>query len=232
MKIPIIIWIYWTEVWFDILPKLQNNNFRLQIGLCIENDNCEIIKSIEENFNDYTITYFPNLGYDIFPFLQELNNISEPFFIKIHTKKDNDWRSNLIDPIFSNIESNINYLENKTIILPWNKVINNDIGMLASKNLIVSNYEFTNTDKIKHLCEILNIDYNKVKNSRFVSGTMFMAKTSIFKKYFNTENLNVISKLIETSKVDDKTTGTYTHALERIFGYIITNENMRIKSII
>ena len=60
---------------------------------------------------------------------------------------------------------------------------------------------------------------------------MFMSRTDIFKKYFNPEIILKISSLIEGGKVEDKNSGTYTHALERIFGYIITNEKMRIKSI-
>jgi hypothetical protein len=61
---------------------------------------------------------------------------------------------------------------------------------------------------------------------------MFMSRTDIFKKYFNCVTLPKIIKLIkpETGDVKDTVFGTFTHALERIFGYIITNEGMRITS--
>ena len=55
-----------------------------------------------------------------------------------------------------------------------------------------------------------------------------MSRTNIFKKYFHYDVMSELSLLMESGRVDDKIKGTYTHALERILGYIITNENLRI----
>ena len=55
-------------------------------------------------------------------------------------------------------------------------------------------------------------------------------KSCLFLKYFNNKNLKIISKLLdkEIGDVKDIESGTYTHSLERIFGYIISAEGMRI----
>ena len=230
MKIPVVVWVYHLEAWDELLCLLNKENIYPVIGLCDTNNNTQILKSIRDSFDTYTIQYFNNKGADIWPFLQQIQEIEEPYFIKIHTKKNKEWRNYLTSDLFNNLQSNIKLLEKKEILQPWNKITNNDIGMIASSDCTVSNYEHTNSDCIKKICGILQIDYCKVKNSRYVSGTIFMSRTSIFKKYFHYDVMSELSLLMESGRVDDKIKGTYTHALERILGYIITNENLRIIS--
>ena len=231
MKIPIIFWLYYLDLYEEFLPFLKQEEVYPIFGLCNDNDNSQIIKSIENHFSEYEIQFFENIGADIFPFIQQLNSIKEPYFIKIHTKRDSKCGSFLYNNVLNNIKACTETLNQKEVVHPWGKKSKNDIGMIASKNCIVSNHEYNNSNQITELCNILDIEYSKVKLTRYVSGTMFMSRTDIFKKYFNPEIILKISYLIERGKVEDKNSGSYTHALERIFGYIITNERMRIKSI-
>jgi lipopolysaccharide biosynthesis protein len=230
MKIPVIVWVYHLEVWDELLFLLKRDDVYPIIGLCDTNDNTKVLESIRNFLSQYTIQYFNNKGADIWPFLQQIQKVEEPYFIKVHTKKDKEWRSYLTIDLFNNLQSNIQLLEKNEILQPWNKTSNNDIGMIANTDCIVSNYEHTNTECIKKICNILNIDYSKVKFSRYVSGTMFISRTNIFKKYFHYDVMSELSLLMESGRTDDKIKGTYTHALERVLGYIITNENLRIIS--
>ena len=229
--IPVIIWLYHLDLWDEFLPLLKQDSVYPIIGLYRHNDNSQFLKSIESNFKKYQIQYFDNHGADIAPFLQQIQAVPEPFFIKIHTKRDTVWRTSLVNDLFHNIQANIDIMRQEKIIHPWNKVGDNDIGMIANKGCIVSHHEHTNSNHIKSLCDILNMNYDAVKGARYVSGTMFMSRTNIFKKYFNDNTIKQILELIERGEVKDQSIGTYTHALERIFGYIITNEKMRIKAI-
>lgn len=230
MKIPAIVWVYHLEVWDELLSLLKRDDIYPILGLCNTNDNVQVLESIRNTFDEYTIQYFNNKGADIWPFLQQIQQVEKPYFIKIHTKKDKEWRNSLTSDLFNNIQSNVELLDKEEILQPWNKVGKNDIGMIANADCIVSNYEHTNTDYIKEICNILHIDYNKVKSSRYVSGTMFISRTNIFKKYFHPNVMSRLSLLIQSGRTDDTIKATYTHALERILGYIITNENMRIIS--
>ncbi len=161
--------------------------------------------------------------------MSQLTDITEPIFIKLHGKKSYigyykhiGWRSALVNSL---IGSQI--LLNNSL----NKLLNhNNIGIISNKEFIFKNLELTNSEYIKHLCSILNISYNSVKNSEFIAGSMFMSKTELFQKYFSKDKIDIILKLLstETGKVDDTRHGTYSHAMERIFTYVIKSDNLSI----
>lgn len=231
MKIPIIIWIYHTHLIDEIVSLINKDDFYPIFCVCNSVDNSIVVDTINTNFSEFKIQYYDNRGADIFSFLTVITSIDSPFFIKVHSKLDTDWRKKLILPLLNNYKEHINSISQSEIRYPWNKSGKNNIGMIAYTDCIVSNYEFTNSTQIKEICNIIDIDYEKVKFGRYVSGTMFLSRTDIFQKYFNKKTLPKILNLLEYGKVSDKDNGTYTHALERIFGYIISNENMIIKSI-
>ena len=64
-----------------------------------------------------------------------------------------------------------------------------------------------------------------------MAGSMFMSRTKVFKKYFTDKFISDIYPLLETGKVTDAHNGTCCHALERIFGKIISNEKLLISSV-
>lgn len=232
-KIPVLTSLYHTDLWPEFLEiLLKNKEITIPyIALCEDNNNLKIINDLKNRFEHYQYFICKNAGADVMPFLTMLNSIEEdqyPYFIKIHSKKSTwgshnhvNWRNILVNDLLSDkklIERNIN-------------ILNKDcIGMIANKFLCLNNREHTNVYHIKTICNLLNIDYSDVKNSYFPAGNMFMSKTSIFKKYFNKNINDIIICLLqdETGKITDEHRGTYSHALERIFGYIIKHDNKKI----
>lgn len=200
----------------------------MYLGLCKDNDNSEILNDLNSLKCQTKISYHENYGADIAPFLSQLHDIKEPLFIKIHGKKTNigthnhvNWRSILLNDLIGGsdiVESNILALEDKSV------------GMISPRPLLWSNLEGSNSSKIQHLCSELNIDYNSVKDGYFVAGSMFMSRTKIFKSIFTKNKIIKILELLsaETNKVQDIVNGTYSHSLERIFGYIIKFKNFTI----
>lgn len=238
-KIPVLIWLYHKDKWNYILSKLVDCKDLAYpvIGLCSDIDYSDIIKSVEENFEDYKIQNFENRGKDILPFLYMISEIDSNYFIKIHSKKSessyfSDWFQKSIDSLLSRdlLINNIDLISKEKIVNTFGRSIENDVGMIANREFTVWNHEHTNSNKIEEICGIIGLDYNKVKGVRYVSGTMFLSRTGLFLKYFNNKNLKIISKLLdnEIGDVKDIDHGTYTHSLERIFGYIISVEGMRI----
>ena len=238
-KIPVLIWLYHKDKWNYILSKLVDCKDLVYpvIGLCSDIDYSDIIKSVEENFEDYKIQNFENRGKDILPFLYMISEIDSNYFIKIHSKKSessyfSNWFQKSIDSLLSRdlLINNINLISKEKIVNIFGRSIENDVGMIANREFTVWNHEHTNSNKIEEICGIIGLDYNKVKGVRYVSGTMFHSITGLFLKYFNNKNLKIISKLLdnEIGDVKDIESGTYTHSLERIFGYIISAEGMRI----
>lgn len=238
-KIPVLIWLYHKDKWNYILSKLVDCKDLVYpvIGLCSDIDYSDIIKSVEENFEDYKIQNFENRGKDILPFLYMISEIDSNYFIKIHSKKSessyfSNWFQKSIDSLISrdSLINNIDLISKDKIVNTFGRSIENDVGMIANREFTVWNHEHTNSNKIEEICGIIGLDYNKVKGVRYVSGTMFHSITGLFLKYFNNKNLKIISKLLdnEIGDVKDIESGTYTHSLERIFGYIISAEGMRI----
>ena len=100
MKIPVIVWVYHLEVWDELLSLLRRDDVYPIIGLCDTNDNTQVLESIRNFLSQYTIQYFNNKGADIWPFLQQIQKVEEPYFIKIHTKKNKEWRNYLTNDLF------------------------------------------------------------------------------------------------------------------------------------
>lgn len=234
-KIPVLTSLYHIELWPEFLDVFIKNKHKIVpiLGLCEDNDNSSIIKDLSNNFENYDVVMCKNAGADVMPFLTMLKKIdcgTYPFFIKIHAKKSNwgsrnhvNWRRILINDLLSDIR----LIDNNIKLFDSDKV-----GMICNKFLCLDHREFTNTGHIKTICSLLNIKYDKVKNSAFPAGNMFMSKTSIFKKYFNDNISDIIIDLLqyEIGKITDVPKGTYSHALERIFGYIIKYENKKMVS--
>lgn len=231
-KIAIILWLYNTDLWpefFSLLGPLSDK-IKLYIGLCTENSltNNNIYKDLQ-NF-DHSIYTQDNFGCDVAPFLNQIQHVSEQVFIKIHGKMSNwgvknhvCWRSVLVNDLIGSREI---FEDNTT------NIKNDNIGMISNKILLLDNREILNKRKIQKTCKIIGMDYGKVKNSYFPAGNMFLSKTDIFKKYFNSDTVGELTKKLkkEKGKVSDLNCGTYSHSLERVFGYIIKNENKQFSS--
>jgi lipopolysaccharide biosynthesis protein len=221
-KVAVCLYLYHIDLWpeFKSLLLPLSKYIKLYIGLCEENSQLNDFKDF-----DHHISIHKNYGADIAPFLQQLRLIQEPVFIKIHSKKSLwghkfhiNWRHMLLDDMIgslSGFKKNIKQL-----------LSNDDIGTLCTKVLLMENREFYNSNKIKELCSIINMNYEIVKNSQFVAGNMFMGRTEIFKNTFS-EHIDSIDALLynERGKVDDSINGTYSHSMERIFGYCIKYKN-------
>jgi len=231
-KIALILSIYHIDLWNnfkDLLLPFKNN---INLYLCLYKDNGpqkDIISSADKLFNT-RVSFHKNYGADIAPFLQILQLVEEPYFIKLHSKKSLlgdykqiNWRNILL----------YDFLGSQDIFKKnYDTIVKTKCGAIGNKNLLLSNNEGYHSNKIKQLCNVLDINYNNIKNYSFFGGSMFMSKTALFKKHFlpYTNSLNeLLSK--ETKKVTEKPTGTFSHALERIFGYIISYNNLEFATV-
>ena len=78
--------------------------------------------------------------------------------------------------------------------------------------------------EILKLVNLFGLD-NNCLNNNFIGGTMFWVKYDIIKKYFTPE---VIDKILTLSPSGYSDTPTSMHAVERIFGYIVSKENQEV----
>jgi len=238
MKVAVLLYLYNKNLILEYCQLLKpiSDHIHLFLGLCVDNeiDSQEIKNTLENNSIPYTISIFPNKGLDIGPFLQQLNNIDDTeysSFIKLHSKqslwgynKNIDWRIPLVNSL---IGSERIFLEN------FNTIVNNKhIGMIGNTGFMLGrDKEWNNTSLIKHIAtNFLNITNEEISRSdlSFIAGSIFWAKTSVFKKYFSGDTINAIYSLLEDNKFTDKDQPRYAHSLERLFGYIIGLSGLQI----
>jgi lipopolysaccharide biosynthesis protein len=226
-KIAIALYLYHTDLWpeFESLFLKFSNNINLYLALNVKDQtNTNLLDKITSKFSPI-ISYHNNFGADVAPFIQQVCNIDERYFIKIHSKKSTlgnnnqiNWRAVLLYSFLGSpdiFNSNFNVIQQSSI------------GCVGNKNLLLNKSENTNSKKIKKLCDILNINYNNIPNRSFFAGNMFMGRTNLYKKYLD-PNKEVLLNLLsaEKEKIDDRKRGTFTHSLERLFGYIVSYSNL------
>lgn len=208
--------------------------FDIYLTVSDQHKNNEKLLLFYKKYQDRIINldFHPNYGVDIAPFIKQLMSIDSnkyPYFIKLHSKASKlgvyehvDWGSILWDSLIGNqhlFDYNIKILQQK------------NIGAITHPLLIFNNKELNNIQKIKILCNLFDINYDSVKNSYFMAGSMFISKTYIFQNIIN-KHVRYLNTILSTEygKVDDRdhTNGTFCHAMERLFGYIITNKDLTI----
>jgi lipopolysaccharide biosynthesis protein len=229
-KIPVFLYLYHLDLWPEFLQLLLpiKNKIILNLAMCEDFVCYDVEKSCKYYFENYDITYHPNAGVDVLPFLKQLvkHKNEETAFLKLHSKKSNffkdlNWRSVLLQSLIGskkNFNSNINQFKNEKI------------GVLSNKVFSQYKGENLNGDKINELCNYLGINYQNCKNKKFVAGNMFFGRIDLFKKYFNEKTIKIIEhKLLkERGSIKENNGSTYCHSLERLFGYIAQYENYKI----
>jgi lipopolysaccharide biosynthesis protein len=153
---------------------------------------------------------------DIGPFLKQIKLIKESgksynYILKLHSKSDNIWRNELMDPLLSNPETIKNYLHSFTN--------NSDVGMVCSKGWLL-NMDNLNNSILSELLKKYNLYINKT--CKFVGGTIFWIKWDILKSFFTVNVIDDIYSHLEKGYMSNNTP-TYVHSMERLLGILIIN---------
>lgn len=226
MKIAVALYLYHTDLWDEYKELIENIKYKIKLylGLCINTNFSHILKDLSNLSWNYSLSFHENYGADIAPFLYQLKAISEPFFIKTHSKKslwgygNTNWRYDL------------NYLLKPSIVDRAIKTLSlPTIGMIGNKKYLLHNNDKSiHINKIKTLCNLLQLNYTKLKNSPFFAGSTFISKTNMFKQILLPQYSILESYLKNEKNKINEEHGTYTHSLERIFGYIVSHHNLKI----
>lgn len=226
-KVSVLLWLYHenlSEEFYRLLHPYKNL-IDIHLGLCKDNSNRMPIKFFGNIAS--SITYHDNFGADVWPFLQQLQGITTPVFIKLHSKNSKwgtsghgNWRLMLVDGILSSPRM----LMKHALTMQCK-----NIGYFGCRGFMCDDFETTNTDKIEELISLLNL--LPIKKRVFCAGNMFMGNTKLFQKTFSGHYDQLYELLSqETGKVSDTEQGTYCHSLERIFGYLSNNDQYKSAS--
>lgn len=228
-RVAISLYLYHTDLWLDFYELLSPLKEHIKLYLTLSYDSCSSFDHKYLNEFDHELFYHNNYGADVAPFLNQLPSISEPTFIKLHSKKSLwgfkrhiNWRELLL----YNLLGSPGIFHDNMI-----KMNDTNNGVLCNEQLLFCDRELKNISQIQKVCNIINMDYNIVKNGSFMAGNMFWGNTNLFQKSF-LPYVDILDPLLsaETGKVDDNFHGTYCHAMERIFGYIVSFNHKKFVS--
>jgi hypothetical protein len=102
------------------------------------------------------------------------------------------------------------------------KFDNDETCGLIGHNL--ETYVGPNDFLVKELIKIFGLNPD-VYGSPFIDGTMFWVRNDLLKKYLTEDSIKNILKMIPKGYFNEP---SINHSLERIFGYIIKNENKKV----
>jgi lipopolysaccharide biosynthesis protein len=225
----VIVHLYYVDLWEELSSKLNilNNEFDLYISLT-RDITLELITKIKSMFPYVTLFIFENRGRDILPFLkisQYINYLDYKYCCKFHTKKSlhrNDgekWREELLSSI----------LKNQFTISRIKNLIDNGSGIVVSKDNLFKFGEWvgSNQSLLEELIEKVDKKFNKNLDNDFdfPAGSIFWYNPIIIQPLLT--NINYCSFDFEDSQLD----GTIAHAIERLFGYLCSLNNLNIKGI-
>lgn len=95
-------------------------------------------------------------------------------------------------------------------------------------NKYLDRFDTTNHPILIRLMERFGIQCNQ---HHYVGGTMFMARSEIFSRFFQRHSPLEIRESLETGNVLDLDKGTYTHSWERLFCFIASAQGYQVKGI-
>ena len=194
----------------------------------------EVKERLSEYFPGSVICQSSNKGKDIGAKLLLLNaciqlKVNPDWFVFLHDKKSlqafnaSTWKSNLLKVVdkdqFGKIASILS---------------GESCGIIAAKNYVLEEprqggkFLSKNGPILNQLLQEYNIN---CKNSQYVAGTMFWAKSAPLLQFFTEHDPLKVRQTLEDGNVLDNFGGTVTHAWERILSWAITSQGFHIKEI-
>lgn len=210
MKTAIICHFFHPTHWEELSETIKNfKSHDPDLFITVSGQNAEANARIAyRDFPLAKISIVENRGFDVGPFIKtisELNLDNYDFIVKLHTKRSRfgivnylpmfggQWRRKLLS--FCNTRERVNKLFN---ILAENQ----SVGMIGNGELII---------------------YDENPNKPFIGGTMFIARTQIFK------NLSEKIRFSDFETTARNQTSSLAHIWERKLGHLVTEHSMTIK---
>ena len=223
-KVALLLWLYHTDLTDEFISYITpiKKYVDIHLGLCKDNNNTYAINEFDR-LGISGLYILDNCGVDILPFLKQMMAIHKQnylYFIKLHSKKSRwgfhrlcNWRQMLVEDLIGTEDTflkNISLLHNHSYI--------NAIG---SKSFIFHKHEHIHTPIIDTILQMYNINKFNIVNS-FVAGTMFIGRTRYLSAMLDNPKAlhHIMIQLNEEHMKVKEITPTYSHAMERIFGYM------------
>lgn len=225
----ILVHVWYEDVFINkIFPRIVQHNGKVDFYFnFVESkvsENC--VRTIEDNFINYKITYSPNPGRDIRGYMNMLSEIYKDNktyknYVFLHTKtNENKSGENCLEILLRSTVGTPKTLSNVIKILEHK----HEYGMVGSKDLLKKGF-FTDEEKIKgfDIADRLGIQKDTVK---FIAGTMFAVKAEIIDRYLRKPR--VIEEFNKDFVENGKKHNGWHHGWERVFGMLVYDSGQMI----
>jgi len=243
-KIAILVHIYYDNLVGEMINYLSKFPYEFDLYISLASDAYpNLTRQVEDNIAAIKAAFpgahtqvVPNKGKDIGGKLVLLKHIFEEevsydYLVFAHDKQSlhlgdrrsaNRWRSELLSAVFS--PDNVNrilaaFTQNPDIGMCGGRVIDGLMQSVISHN--PGNYPL-----IKKTYE--SLFGSLPQTGAFIGGTMFWVRFNLFKEALTSHRIDVILSQLEPGNVREP---SITHALERIFGIIVTAQQYKIGSL-
>lgn len=248
-KIAVLVHIFYPDMWeilTNYLDNLSDFEYDLYVNLVDNFHNDQDIERIKKYKSTVKIKISKNKGVDIGGFLSLYEDLEKDYdlILKIHTKKSlgltnkpsdyvrvygyetaekkgKEWFIRLMDGVLRDKVQVKNIVDLLTLNTPCGMV-----GLDCETYVGPNNNHLDDIAKNFNIPLVLNGD--RLKNGSFVGGTIFWVRNDILKKYLNKKNIDYIFSKLPDGYQNEP---SYNHAMERLFGLMVYNENMKIINI-
>ena len=214
----IVLHLYYQDLWLEFFEQIEPLLAEVDLVVTIPQDQ-EVHIQIPSKVK---LLRTQNRGMDVGPFLQAIKVLGDYSTItKIHTKKSTHtpglgdrWRMALTTPLLTNHKMLRESLaqENGPCMVGVESFLVREGSDPGRVNNQLQSY-------IRTICDKLSIQ----PSGAFIAGTMFMINNSFAKEYLSEEVIDEICSMFEEGYVRDNSPA---HAMERVFGYIATQNTM------
>jgi lipopolysaccharide biosynthesis protein/GT2 family glycosyltransferase len=222
----VVVHAFYPEILDEIIQRLCSiKNINFKIYVTSPPDKSEDVKKILNGSGlDFYHFTAENRGRDVLPFFKILRIVIQnrhSILLKLHTKRSvhridgRKWRNDIYEKLLNPVTASkvLDFFSGRKeagIIGPQNHILPMDC------------YWGSNEEKVLQLSSRLGLHKSQVFSSRFVAGTMFYARTSIF--------LPVLGLVDESSFEEEKSQidGTLAHAFERLFSVCAAGNGLKI----
>lgn len=243
MRITVLLHLFYVDMWDEIKLKLNfiESDYNLYVNLVDGFYEDSVIDEIKNFKKNVTIIKSENKGVAIGGFLNMIKLIKDTdLLLFIHTKKSLglpnkpsdmvkvyglesakkrglEWHNKIIDGILKDKQHVNNIIEKFKS--------DHNCGMIGYSN--DQTYVGPNDFLLKEIVKTLNLN-ETVYGSTFVDGAMFWSRFDIIKKYFTDDFIDYVMNMTPSGYLNEP---SINHVIERIFGYVIHNENKNIEII-
>ncbi len=224
-SIAVICHLYYVDLWSELAYYIKNIPFRFDLFVSLSGDHIENKKALVlDDFPFARIKTLENVGRDVYPFhifIKEIHDEGYELFCKIHSKRGHTdygdlWRKIMLESL----------LGSKNLITKVVNAFNTEskLGAVGPESLYKSAEAliYGNEKHLKKIWSSLFPGGKLPKDWGFFAGTMFWGRTEAFSPLIDVVNKN-LSFEPENSIAD----GQLAHALERIYGAIVTGTNFK-----